>query len=165
MEGFLATFLGEDSTRRTLLCLNHEQPHQELALTDIKHAFFANPLRPSYATPPLSEERHVPAPKLRWHSFNGGLIEIGYPLQAADPLDFCFDNETPRHRVYLEPFQIANRKVTCREYLEFMSDDAYTRTEFWLSEGWETLKRLAWRGPLYWDRDASDETGWRVFTL
>src|SRR5215510_11032493 len=134
MEGFLATFLGEDSTRRTLLCLNHEQPHQELALTDIKHAFFSNPLRPSYAAPPLSEERHAPAPKLRWHSFNGGLIEIGYPLQAADHLDF-------------------------------MSDDAYTRSEFWLSEGWETLKRTGWQAPLYWERDASDATGWRVFTL
>src|SRR5262245_24920261 len=76
-----------------------------------------------------------------WYSFNGGLIEIGYPLQVADPLDVCFDNDTPRHKVYLGSFQIANRKVTRREYLEFMLDDAYTRSEFWLSKGWETLKQ------------------------
>jgi ergothioneine biosynthesis protein EgtB len=165
MERLLATSISEEPSRRTVLGLNHEQQHQELALTDIKHAFFANPLRPSYAVPPLSEERHAPATRLRWHSFNGGLIEIGYPPQAADPLDFCFDNETPRHKVYLDSFQIANRKVTCREYLEFMSDDAYTRSEFWLSEGWETLKQTGWQATLYWERDASDQTGWRVFTL
>src|SRR5262249_23547800 len=82
-----------------------------------------------------------------------------------DPLDFCFDNETPRHKVYLEAFQIANRSVTCREYLEFMSDDAYTRAEHWLSEGWETVKQADWQAPLYWERDAGDKTGWRVFTL
>jgi len=161
----LATSIGEEPFRRIVLGLNHEQQHQELALTDIKHAFFSNPLRPCYAAPPLSKEAPAPAPALRWHGFNGGLIEIGYPLQAADPLDFCFDNETPRHRVFLDPFQIANRKVTCREYLEFMSDSAYTRSEFWLSEGWETLKHSGWRAPLYWERDDSDATGWRVFTL
>ena len=134
---------------------NHEQQHQELALTDIKHAFFSNPLHPSYMAGPLSEEKEPPVSKLDWHSFAGGLIEIGYPLQAADPLDFCFDNETPRHKVYLEPFQIANREVTCREYLEFMSDDAYTRPEFWLSEGWDNVKRAGWQAPLYWRRDAA----------
>jgi ergothioneine biosynthesis protein EgtB len=165
IERFLGTPFGEEPARRILLGLNHEQQHQELVLTDIKHAFFTNPLRPSYASPPLSQDRRAPAPKLQWHGFNGGLIEIGYPLQAADPFDFCFDNETPRHKVYLEPFQIANRKVTCREYLEFMSDDTYTRPEFWLSEAWETLKQAGWRAPLYWEPDASDETGWGVFTL
>src|SRR5262245_58433377 len=165
MTRLLATSIGEETTRRVVLGMNHEQQHQELALTDIKHAFFSSPLRPSYAAPHLSEERHAPAPTLRWHGFKGGLIEIGYPLQAADSLDFCFDNETPRHTVYLDPFQIANRKVTCREYLEFMSDDAYARSEFWLSEGWETLKQTGWRAPLYWERDAGNESGWRVFTL
>ncbi|HEY1302053.1 MAG TPA: ergothioneine biosynthesis protein EgtB [Vicinamibacterales bacterium] len=163
MKRFLGTSIGEEPSRCIVWGLNHEQQHQELALTDIKHAFFSNPLRPSYAAPPLSEEKH--APTLRWHSFNGGLIEIGYPLQREDPLDFCFDNETPRHKVYLAPFQIANRTVTCREYLEFMSDSAYARSEFWLSEGWEALKHTGWRAPLYWERDDSDATGWRVFTL
>jgi len=80
-------------------------------------------------------------------------------------MDFCFDNETPRHRVYLEPFQIASREVTCREYLEFMSDDGYVRPELWLSDGWEAVEQAGWEAPLYWERDSGDEMGWRVFTL
>lgn len=165
MDRFLASGADEEATRRIVLGLNHEQQHQELALTDIKHAFFSNPLCPSYMAGPLSEEKEPPVSELTWHSFDGGLVEIGYPLRAEDPLDFCFDNETPRHNVFLEAFEIANRKVTCREYLEFISDDAYTRPELWLSEGWDSVKRAAWQAPLYWRRDAGDRTGWRVFTL
>jgi ergothioneine biosynthesis protein EgtB len=165
MDRLFSGRIDEEIRRLTVLGLNHEQQHQELALTDIKHAFYSNPLHPSYIAGPLSEEKEPPVSKLSWHSFDGGLIEIGRALQAPDPLDFCFDNETPRHKVYLEPFQIANRKVTCREYLEFMSDDAYTRPEYWLSEGWDNVKRAGWQAPLYWRRDSSDKTGWRVFTL
>ncbi len=161
MERLLAGPVDDEAERRIVLGLNHEQQHQELALTDIKHAFFSNPLHPSFAADPLLGETDLPAAKLEWHSFKGGLIEIGYPLQFDDPLDFCFDNETPRHKVYLEPFQIANREVTCGEYLEFMADDAYRRPEFWLSAGWETVKGKGWQAPLYWQRDASDKTGWR----
>src|SRR5208282_3496212 len=133
MDKFLANGADEETTRRIVLGLNHEQQHQELALTDIKHAFFPNPLYPSYMAGPLSEEKDPPVSKLAWHNFDAGLVKIGYPLRAEDPLDFCFDNETPRHNVFLEPFQIANRKVTCREYQEFISHDAYTRPELWLS--------------------------------
>ncbi len=165
MERLLSGPVDDEPTRRIMLGLNHEQQHQELALTDIKHAFFSNPLHPSYVAGPLSQEREPALPKLEWHTFNGGLVEIGYPLQAANPLDFCFDNEAPRHKVYLEPFQIANREVTCGEYLEFMSAGAYTRPEFWLSAGWDTVKRAGWQAPLYWQRDANDGAGWRVFTL
>jgi ergothioneine biosynthesis protein EgtB len=165
MERLLARPVDDEPSRRIVLGLNHEQQHQELALTDIKHAFFVNPLHPAYVAGCLSEEREPASPKLGWHTFNGGLIEIGYPLQAANPLDFCFDNETPRHKVYLEPFQIANREITCGEYLEFMSDGAYTRADVWLSAGWETVAGAGWRAPLYWQRDTSDDTGWRVFTL
>jgi ergothioneine biosynthesis protein EgtB len=165
MERFLAGLVEEEPARLVLLGLNHEQQHQELVLTDIKHAFFCNPLHLSYMDAPLSEEKNIPVPKLSWQNLKGGLTEIGYSLQAANPLDFCFDNETPRHKVYLEPFQIANRMVTCREYLEFISDDAYTRPEYWLSDGWETLRQTGWLAPLYWDRDSNDRTGWRVFTL
>jgi ergothioneine biosynthesis protein EgtB len=165
MNKFLASGVEEEAARRTVLGLHHEQQHQELALTDIKHAFFSNPLHPSYVADPFPLENEFPVSKMNWHSFAGGLSQIGYPLQAEDPLDFCFDNETPRHNVYLEPFQIANRAVTCREYLEFMSDDGYTRPEFWLSEGWEKVKQAGWQAPLYWRRDAGDKTGWRVFTL
>jgi ergothioneine biosynthesis protein EgtB len=165
MERFLALSDDEESSRRIILGLNHEQQHQELSLTDIKHAFFSNPLRPAYATAAFADDSKHPIPKLKWHSFNGGLIEVGHPGNAENPLDFCFDNETPRHKVYLEPFQISNRKVTCRDYLEFMSDDAYTRPELWLSNGWDILTQTDWQAPLYWERDAGDETGWRVFTL
>ena len=157
--------INQDMSRRIMLGLNHEQQHQELALTDIKHAFFSNPLRPAYQSSPLAEEYGHPLPKLRWYSFEGGLLEIGYRLNAGDPLDFCFGNETPCHKVYLPPFQIANRKVTCREYLEFMSDDGYARPGLWLSDGWEMATERPWLAPLYWERDAHDETGWRVFTL
>jgi len=165
MDRFLASGADVEITRRIVLGLNHEQQHQELALTDIKHAFFSNPLSPSYTTGLCSEETRSPVSQLTWHSFEGGLARIGYPLRTEDPLDFCYDNEAPRHNVFLQAFQIANREVTCREYLEFMSDNAYKRAELWLSEGWETVKRAAWQAPLYWQHDAGDETGWRVFTL
>jgi ergothioneine biosynthesis protein EgtB len=165
MDRFLANGGDEEATRRIVLGLNHEQQHQELALTDIKHAFFSNPLYPSYMADPLSEEKDSPVSKLTWRSFDGGLVEIGYSLQADDAVDFCFDNEAPRHNAFLEPFQIATREVSCGEYLEFISDDAYTRPELWLSEGWDNVKRAAWQAPLYWRRDAGDKTGWRGFTL
>ena len=165
MERLLTSPLDDEPIRRIVLGLNHEQQHQELALTDIKHAFFSNPLHASYVGAQLAEEGESAVPKLQWHGLGGGLIEIGYPLQADNPLDFCFDNETPRHKVYLEPFQIANREVTCSEYLEFMAAGAYTRPEFWLSAGWETVKATGWQASLYWQRDAADSAGWRVFTL
>ena len=162
IERLLARPNDDEPLRRIILGLNHEQQHQELALTDIKHAFFSNPLQPSYAAGPLSEEREPPIPRLEWHAFKGGLIEIGYPLHALNPLDFCYDNETPRHKVYLEPFQIANREVTCGEYLEFMSASAYTRPEFWLSDGWYARNRNGWTAPLYWESTAG---GRQVFTF
>jgi hypothetical protein len=109
MDRLLASDADEEAIRRIVLGLNHEQQHQELALTDIKHAFFSNPLFPSYMAGSLSEEEASPVSKLTWHSFDGGLVEIGYPLRTEDLLELCFDNETPRHNVFLEPFQIANR--------------------------------------------------------
>jgi len=152
-------------SRRIMLGLNHEQQHQELMLTGIKHAFFSNPLHPSYGEASLGNELSGTTPTLAWHSVQGGMVEIGRALNGEDPLDFCFDKETPRHRVYLEPFSIANREITCREYLEFMSDDAYMRPELWLSDGWDAIRQASWEAPMYWDRDSDDETGWRVFTL
>ncbi len=165
MERLFAGSIDDEASRCIMLGINHEQQHQELALTDIKHAFFSNPLRPSYGSAALPKEHSQPIPQLKWLSFEGGLTEIGYPPTSEEPLDFCFDNETPRHKVYLEPFQIANREVTCREYLEFMSDDGYVRPELWLSDGWEVVEQTGWEAPLYWERDSGDETGWRVFTL
>jgi ergothioneine biosynthesis protein EgtB len=165
MGRLLERSIDEETSRRVMLGLNHEQQHQELALTDIKHAFFSNPTRPSYEKAALDGPSSHTISTLKWHGVEGGLIEIGRPVNAEDPMSFCFDNETPRHKTYLEPFRIANRPVTCREYLEFMSDDAYTRPEFWLSDGWETAKLADWEAPLYWERDHGDETGWCVFTL
>ena len=165
IERLLTHSVGNEASQRILLCLNHEQQHQELVLTDIKHAFFSNPLRPSYEDRLISSELSHPIPILQWHSFEGGQIEVGHSLNTDNLLDFCFDNETPRHTVFLTPFEIANREVTCREYLEFMSDDAYSRPELWLSEGWETLEQVGWHAPLYWERDPCDATGWRIFTL
>jgi ergothioneine biosynthesis protein EgtB len=165
MEKLLVRSLDAEASRRVILGLNHEQRHQELALADIKHAFFSNPLHPSYRDAPPAKEDGRPSPKLSLRACEGGLIEIGHSPCAEEPLAFCFDNETPRHRVYLQPFQIANRNVTCREYLEFMSDDAYTRRGLWLCDGWEMVRQGEWEAPLYWERDSGDETGWHVFTL
>jgi len=109
MDRLLASNVDDEVSRLIVLGLHHEQQHQELALTDIKHAFFSNPLRPAYQTASLAGKRNLPATELGWHSFGGGLVEIGYPFDAGNAIDFCFDNETPRHKVYLEPFRIASR--------------------------------------------------------
>jgi len=159
MERLFGGSIDDEASRRIMLGVNHEQQHQELALTDIKHAFFSNPLRPSYGSLVLPKEHPQFIPQLKWLNFEGGRTEIGYSLDSEEPLDFCFDNETPCRRVYLEPFQIASREVTCREYLEFMSDDGYMRPELWLSDGWEVVEREGWEAPLYGERDPADETG------
>src|SRR5262249_9500477 len=165
METLLEKRIDDEASRLIVFGVNHEQQHQEWMLTDIKHAFFLNPLHPAYDDVPLIAEASSSSSELAWNDFGGGLVEIGHPSHAGDFPDFCFDNETPRHRVYLEPFQIAGRDVTCREYLQFISDDAYARSELWLSDGWEVVSNQGWHGPLYWERDATDETGWHVFTL
>jgi formylglycine-generating enzyme required for sulfatase activity len=89
-----------------------------------------NPLRPAYDAVPLEGARDVSPSEFKWHRFYDGVTQIGYPIDSTNCLDFCFDNETPRHKVYLEAFRIANRGVTCREYLEFMSHAGYARPGF-----------------------------------
>jgi ergothioneine biosynthesis protein EgtB len=165
LEKLLTYSVEEEAIRRIILGLSHEQQHQELALTDIKHAFFSNPLRPIYQPGLLTKDHADHAQELRWFDFEGGLTKIGRSPDRDDPLDFCFDNETPRHRVYLQPFQMANRSITCREYLEFMTDGGYARPDLWLSDGWERVRHAGWEAPLYWERHPDDPTGWRVFTL
>ena len=143
------------------LGLHHEQQHQELILMDIKHVFSTNPLSPAYLPPFETEAAHStlqPAVALEWHDFDGGLCEIGH-----DGEGFAFDNEGPRHKVWLEPFQLANRLSTCGEYLAFIDDGGYARPELWLSDGWAAVQREGWTAPLYWRRD--DAGAWTIFTL
>jgi len=145
-----------EALRRIELGANHEEQHQELLLTDILHAFFTNPLRPKYLEAG-NEGKRERARALEFREFEGGLREAGHTGES-----FCFDNELPRHRVWLEPFALANRLVTCGEFAEFIADGGYSKPEFWLSAGWATVKSEGWRAPLYWtDKDGA----WRVFTL
>jgi len=137
------------------LGLHHEQQHQELLLTDVKHALSFNPWRPAYRAAPPPETS--PAPQLRWFDFDAMVREIGHGGEG-----FCFDNEHPRHRVFTEAFQLASRPVTNREYLEFMADGGYERPGPWLSEGWDRVQRERWTAPLYWE---PGEDGWTTLTL
>ena len=139
------------------LGLQHEQQHQELLLTDVKHLFFANPLRPGYAARPDDAEPPTPA-AARMISFAGGLTSIGHGNDA----EFAFDNERPPHRRFVEPFELGSRPVTCGEFLRFIEDHGYRRPEVWLSDGWDAVQREAWEAPLYWVRDPE---GWTMFTL
>jgi ergothioneine biosynthesis protein EgtB len=156
MEDFAAGNIPEAARERIVLGLNHEQQHQELLITDIKNAFWTDPLHPVCLPRSRNEARE--ASPLNWVSFPGGVAEIGYAGK-----DFCFDNEMPRHRVYLEPFRLASRPVTCAEYLRFMEDGGYSRSELWLSEGWSTVQTEHWQAPLYWR--PRDNGIWQVFTL
>ncbi len=137
------------------LGLQHEQQHQELILTDIKALLGANPLRPAYL-----EQPHLPQPAapLAWLARPGGLRELGFSGPG-----FSFDNEGPRHRVYLAPYRMASRTVTCGEYLAFMGDGGYSNPKLWLSDGWAAVQTHGWRAPLYWEEDQDGR--WRLYTL
>ncbi len=141
------------------LGLHHEQQHQELLLTDIKHALSINPTHPAYLPPPPTLATTAPA--LDWIDHPGGLVEIG-----SGGGGFAFDNETPRHRVWLEPFRLATRPVSCGEYAEFIADGGYERAEFWLSAGWAAVQQEGWKAPLYWQDGEPGASGdWQAFTL
>ena len=156
---FMRTLGPSHASERALveLGLHHEQQHQELMLMDIKHVFSRNPLAPAYhETAPRRSAK--PAPPMQWTAIEGGLIETG--VDAGE--SFCFDNETPRHREWLETFRIASRPVTCSEWIEFIDDGGYRTPSLWLSDGWATVERERWEAPLYWC-DSGDER--QVFTL
>jgi ergothioneine biosynthesis protein EgtB len=154
-----------EAARRIALGLEHEQQHQELIASDIKHALFTNPLHPAYREPSAAEPAESIAPPLDWVAFTPGLTEIGFALDPDSVESFCFDNETPRHTVFLAPFSLATRPVTCAEYLAFMDDNGYERPELWLSEGWTAMRAEGWQAPLYWQRDPATRSGWRIYTL
>jgi ergothioneine biosynthesis protein EgtB len=135
------------------LGLNHEEQHQELILMDIQHVLSCNPLQPAYR----SAGPRTSATETRWVSLPGGVYAIGHEGEA-----FAFDNERPRHRVWLEPYAIADRLVSAGEYLRFIEDGGYRRPELWLSDGWATVEQECWTAPLYWRKE---ESGWTRFSL
>ncbi|MFI2809913.1 MULTISPECIES: ergothioneine biosynthesis protein EgtB [unclassified Microbulbifer] len=141
------------------LGLNHEQQHQELLLTDIKHAFSINPLQPAYADLSCDpeEEEGADAPALRWLEIPGGAYAIG-----AEGDHFYFDNESPAHQQLVEDFHIASRLVSNREFIEFIEDGGYRNPRLWLSDGWSLLQQERWEKPLYWQQR---EGRWMQFTL
>jgi ergothioneine biosynthesis protein EgtB len=133
------------------LGLQHEQQHQELLLTDIKHAFWCNPLQPAYREP-LAISTAAKALPLRFVAGREGVVEIGHRGEG-----FAFDNETPRHRALLQPHALANRLVTNGEYLAFVREGGYREPGLWLSDGWATVQREGWQHPIYWQDDLSSE--------
>jgi len=157
MTAFLEGLPGETLERWSPvveLGLHHEQQHQELLLTDVKYNFACNPLRPAYVSADIPT--HVPkVGPLRWVSFLEGVCWIGHDSQR-----FAFDNEFPRHRSFVERFELASRLVTNGEYLAFMADGGYERPELWLSMGWDTVQREGWQAPLYWEQ--RDGTWWMM---
>jgi ergothioneine biosynthesis protein EgtB len=130
------------------LGLHHEQQHQELIVTDIKHLLASNPLHPALRA--TRQGPAGPAVPLEFLRMPGGIVEIGHAGAA-----FCFDNETPRHRALLQPHALASRAVTNAEYQEFIRDGGYAEPSLWLSDGWAKVNTEGWRGPLYWSEDAS----------
>ena len=147
------------------LGLNHEEQHQELILTDVKHVLSVNPSQPAYravvapveAEPAADPGRGRDTTPLTWTARPGGLVQVGSPGDG-----FAFDNERPRHRVHLEPFAIADRLVTSGEFADFIADGGYGRPDLWLADGWDAKNRGGWQAPLYWTRDGD---GWLQFTL
>ena len=141
-------------TRLIGLGLQHEQQHQELMLTDVQHLLWMNPLAPAYSSaaplPPISSK---PA---GWQRFDGGVVGVGYEGDG-----FCFDNETPRHRQFVEPFALSTALVTNADYLRFVEAGGYSDSAMWLSEGWDWVCAQELEHPLYWQQSS----GWHAFTL
>lgn len=146
----------EQVAARLTLGMHHEQQHQELLLTDIKHIFAMNPLKPRYAPAKLKESGNAALP-LRWLSYAGGIHEIGH---AGG--EFHFDNEGPRHQVLLQDYELGSRLVTNGEFLEFIEQGGYGRAELWLADGWNTVRRENWEAPLYWEKH---DGAWHVMSL
>ena len=155
IEALLAGPLAATVRNLIELGLQHEQQHQELIVTDVKHLLARNPLRPVYH-PRWPLARVQPRP-LAWHACEGGLVKVGHQAEG-----FAFDNELPAHQVFVAPFELASRPVTHGEYAAFIADGGYRRPELWLSLGWDTVCAQGWEAPLYWERG---DRGWRTFTL
>jgi dimethylhistidine N-methyltransferase len=168
MEGLLTAGPSREGSALIELGLHHEQQHQELIVMDIKHVLGVNPLAPSYSPrPPLASPVRA-VQSLGWVAHPGGLVEIGAdsPSDTTGAMDFTcgfvFDNESPRHRVWLEPFAVADRLVTAGEWLQFIEDGGYHRANLWLSDGWAVNQTERREAPMYWSKGSE---GWEIFTL
>ena len=139
-----------------VLGIHHEQQHQELLTTDIKHVFAQNPLYPVFRKPKISAESSAIPPQ-RFIEFEQATVAIGH-----DGRGFAYDNEGPRHQALVPAFSIGSRPVTNGEYIAFIEDNGYTRSEFWLSLGWMTVNEQRWQAPLYWTKH---DGAWWNFTL
>lgn len=137
--------------------LHHEQQHQELMLTDIKHAFSCNPLFPKFQEQVEFENSNRENSDAAWMKFGEGLFDFGFSGDG-----FCYDNESPQHRQFLEPFELRPTLVTNGEYLEFIESGGYEVPDWWLSAGWTTIKENSWNSPLYW---VKKDDRWYEFTL
>ncbi len=144
--------------QRIVLGLHHEQQHQELLLTDIKHALWCNPLKPAYRDDLPTV--HGQACPLRWLQHDEAIVEIGAAAWPTDADAFAYDNESPRHRVLMPAHALASRPVSNAEYRAFIDDGGYRTATLWLSGGWTRIDAEGWRQPLYWDDDLE-----REFTL
>lgn len=134
---------------------HHEQQHQELILTDLKFLLAQNPLLPIYRDRVIPESPNPPA--LSWIEFDEGMVKVGNKGK-----EFTYDNEHPRHRSFVQNYALSNRLITNKEYLEFIEDGGYERSELWLDEGWSTVKKEGWNSPLYWYKNNNE---WMNFTL
>lgn len=149
MEQLLSHGLDTTISDRVTLGRNHEQQHQELLFTDIKHLFSTNPTKPIYRARLPSGRSTVGQ---QWLAYPGGLQLVGSPQRR-----FCFDNETPRHHVILRPFELSNRLVTNDEYRQFIDAGGYRNPQLWLADGWEVITAQQWQRPLYWDEALTHE--------
>jgi len=150
-------------TSRIEIGLHHEQQHQELIATDIKHALFTNPLHPNLRPlPGIPPAPHKHAAD--WISFPSGLASFGHAPDGDSA--FAFDNESPRHLQYVAEFELASSLVTVRDYLAFINDGGYTKSNLWLSDGWDTITAEGWQAPLYWRKAGNGHAAeWEIFTL
>ena len=149
----------ETIRERCLLGIAHEQQHQELFFTDLKFSLALNPLFPSYVSrPPRGAPEEIAPPG--WLSFEGGLVEIGFAGAG-----FSFDNELPRHKTFLEPFELADRLVTNGEYQAFIDDGGYRRPDLWLADGWTRVQEQGWQAPLHWHEQAGERLEYTLHGL
>ncbi len=158
MVQLLSKTISEELEELVVLGINHEQQHQELLITDLKHTFSLNPLHPIYK---LDGDRTSDKNKTSgWVNMEENIYQIGHQGNG-----FCFDNELGRHRVFLDKYQIANQLVTCGEYLEFIEAGGYQEFKYWLDEGWSWVTSNQINSPLYWKKSTEDQDRWSQYTL